>query len=155
MLSVKNRTKLMRITSIAAKIIGLPTPNLTELNNQATTRIANSIAQDITHPLHEYLTPLPSGRRYRTLRCRRALLSRSLMPSVIAALNNKPRWVLCSVVFCIVMVCGLYSDVYYCEYCVLLRLMCEVMSGSSLSVWCKEPMCMATWQQISLWDNKV
>ena len=45
MLSVKNRTKLTRITNMVAKIIGLPTPNLSELNNKAIARIATTITQ--------------------------------------------------------------------------------------------------------------
>lgn len=91
MLSVTNRAKLTRITNTAAKIIGLPTPNLTELNEKSINRLANSIVQDTTHPLHKYITPLPSGRRYRTLKFRRARLGKSLIPAAIAALNSRPR----------------------------------------------------------------
>ncbi|KAJ0008551.1 hypothetical protein NQD34_015966 [Periophthalmus magnuspinnatus] len=40
MLTVKNRTKLIKVTHIPAKIIGLPTPNLTDLNNRAIGRFA-------------------------------------------------------------------------------------------------------------------
>jgi len=90
MLTVTNRVKLTRITHTAAKTIGLPTPNLTELNNKAIARIATSIEQDITNPLNLHLIPLPSGRRYRTMRCRRARLGRSLVPAAIACLNNRP-----------------------------------------------------------------
>ncbi len=92
MLSVKNRSKLTKVSNIAAKVIGLSTPNLTELNNRAITRIAISIEQDSTHPLNEYLDPLPSGRRYRAMRCRRARFGRSLIPSAITYLNNRHRW---------------------------------------------------------------
>ena len=49
MLSVKNWAKLTHITNTAAKIIGHPTTNLTELNNTAPTCIATSTEQDITH----------------------------------------------------------------------------------------------------------
>ena len=91
MLSVTNRAKLTRITNTAAKIIGLPTPNLTELNNRSITRLANTIVQDITHPLNQYIIPLPSGRRYRTTRFRRARFGKSLIPAAIAALNSRPR----------------------------------------------------------------
>ncbi|MEQ2161612.1 hypothetical protein GOODEAATRI_011185 [Goodea atripinnis] len=38
----------------------------------------------------EYLTPLPSGCRYRTLRCRRARFGKSLMSAVKAVLNSRP-----------------------------------------------------------------
>lgn len=43
MLSVTNRTELTRISNMAAKIIGLPTPNLAELNSKDIARIATSI----------------------------------------------------------------------------------------------------------------
>ena len=89
-LSVTNRAKLTRITNTAAKIIGLPTPNLIELNNKSITRLANTIAQDITHPLNQYIIPLPSGRRYRTIKFRRVRLGKSLIPAAIAALNSRP-----------------------------------------------------------------
>ena len=91
MLSVTNRAKLTRITNTAAKLIGLPTPNLTVLNNRSITRIANSIAHDTTHPLKKYFNLLPSGRRYRTLRFKRARFGKSLVPAAIDALNSRPR----------------------------------------------------------------
>ena len=81
MLSVTNLAKLPRITKTAAKIIGLPTPNLTELNNRSITRIANSIVQDTT-PLNKYINLLPSGCRYagrRTLKFGRACFRKSLV----------------------------------------------------------------------------
>ena len=88
--SVENRTKLTRITNMAAKIIGLRAPNLSELNNKAIARIATTIRQDITYPLNHNFTLLPSGCRYRSLRCRRALLSKSLIPAAVATLSNRP-----------------------------------------------------------------
>ncbi len=91
MLSVKNKAKLTRITTTAHKIIGLPTPNLTDLNNRATTLLAISIEQDITHPLNTHLIPLPSGRRHRALRCKRARFGKSLIPVAITTLNERPR----------------------------------------------------------------
>ena len=91
MLSVTNLAKLTRITKTAAKIIGLPTPNLTELNNRSITRIANSIAQDTSHPLNKYINLLPSGRRYRTLKFNRARFRKSLVPAAIEVLNSRPR----------------------------------------------------------------
>ena len=91
MLTVKNRVKLTRVTNIAAKLIGLPTPTLSELNVKAISRIASTIAQDNTHPLNCHFTIMPSGRRYRSLLCRRARYGKSLVPAAIAALNKRPR----------------------------------------------------------------
>ena len=92
MLTVKNRVILTRVTNIAAKLIGLPTVwALSELNLKAISRIASTIAQDNTHPLNCHLTIMPSGRRYRSLLCRRARYGKSLVPAAIAALNKMPR----------------------------------------------------------------
>ena len=87
MLSVKNMVKLTKVSNIAAKVIGPPTPNLIELNNTAIGRFAISVELDSTHPLNEYLAPLPSGRRYRVLRCRRARFGRSLIPQSLSILT--------------------------------------------------------------------
>ncbi|KAJ0012409.1 hypothetical protein NQD34_016743 [Periophthalmus magnuspinnatus] len=88
MLTVKNRNSFTKITHLASKIIGLPTPSLSQLNSKAITRIAQTITQDHTHPLHRYFTLLPSGRRYRTLRCNKARFKNSLIPTAIINLNN-------------------------------------------------------------------
>lgn len=58
-LSVRNKAELTCITARAAKIIRLPTPNLTDLKNQAITFIATSIGQDVTHPLNIHLIAPP------------------------------------------------------------------------------------------------
>lgn len=90
-ITVKNRSKLTSISRKASKIIGLPTPILTDMNSKAIVHIASTIEQDINHPLNHHLIPLPSGLRYRTLCCRRARLARSLIPSTIETLNTRPR----------------------------------------------------------------
>lgn len=61
-LSVKNRAKLLGITTGAGRMIGLLTSNV---NTVAVKCIAISVEQDIAHPLNTHLTPLPSGLRYR------------------------------------------------------------------------------------------
>ncbi len=91
MLSISNRNKLTKITHIASKIINHPTPILTELNLRAVTCLARAITVDPDHPLHPHFTLLPSGRRYRTLRWRRARFNKSFVPSAISALNNLPQ----------------------------------------------------------------
>ena len=87
-LPMPNRNKLFSITRIASKIIGLPTPSLSDLNDKAITRLALSITNDTDHPLYRYFTIMPSGRRYRTLKWKKVRFSRSFVPSAIAALNN-------------------------------------------------------------------
>lgn len=66
--------------------------NLSELKYKAITRIAITIAQDATHPLNHHLDILPSGCRYRSLRCRRAHFGKSLLPAAIAAQNKATCW---------------------------------------------------------------
>lgn len=66
----------------------LPTPNLCDLNHKAVVRLAHTIANDSDHPLNPHFTLLPSGCRYRALKCRRARFSKSFVPSARAALNN-------------------------------------------------------------------
>ena len=83
---------------------------LTVLNNKSITRLAITIAQDITHPLNQYIIPLPSGRRYRTIKFRRTRLGKSLIPAAIAALNSRPRWSVCPLLCChISCLCVRYS----------------------------------------------
>ena len=90
MLTTSNKNTLTRITHHASKIIGLPTPNLSDLNNTAITRRALGIAHDPSHPLNSSFVMLPSQRRYRTLACKRARYSRSFVPSAITSLNKAP-----------------------------------------------------------------
>ena len=87
----------------AAKIIVLPTPNLSELNNKSITRLANTIAQDIPHPLNQYITPLPLGRRYRTIKFRRAGQDLS-----------RPHWSVCPLLCCHVS-CHCRHCCYVCD----------------------------------------
>ncbi len=156
-LSVTNQAKLTRITNTAAKIIGLPTPNLTELNNRSITRLANTIAQDITHPLHQYIIPLPSGRRYRTIKFRRACLGKSLIPTAIAALNSRPRWSVCLLLHCRCHRSPLLC-LAICCCCCCLSVKCTVVFHRVLllslsALWCamlSSSVMYSQWRRISL-----
>ena len=55
MLSVTNRAKLTCITNTAAKIIGLPTPNLTELNKKSI-KLNSTRHHSSTAPIHHPVT---------------------------------------------------------------------------------------------------
>ena len=82
LLSVVNRNKLLKVSNTAAKIIGLPTPSLSQLCEAATLRKARALAADTDHPLNEHFCVLPSGRRYRCIKCRKARFGKSFVPSV-------------------------------------------------------------------------
>lgn len=67
------------------------THNLSERNCKAITHIANAIPQNIAQPLSHHFTVLASGRRYRSLRCRRTRFDKSLVLVAIADLNMGTR----------------------------------------------------------------
>ncbi len=89
MLPLNNKNKLLRVTHTCSKIIGLPTPSLPDLINDAIIRKSLHIAHDHHHPLHPYFTLLPSGRRFRQLSYRTSRFSKSFVPSAITALNSR------------------------------------------------------------------
>ncbi len=54
-----------------------------------------SIIKESSHPNHRLFTPLPLGRRYRSLRCCTSRLRNSFFPSAISLLNSNLRcWTL-------------------------------------------------------------
>ncbi len=88
MLTVVNRNKLLKIPNLASKIIGIPTPKLSDCVTSATIRKAHIILNDPDHPLHRYFILLPSGHRYRLPMCKRTNFSKSFVPTEIRALNT-------------------------------------------------------------------
>lgn len=87
-LTVTSKNKLIKISNLASKIIHLPTPSLTDANDKAITRLAHTIANSPDHPLNQFFTFLPSGRRYRTVDWQKAHFKKSFVPSAITALNK-------------------------------------------------------------------
>ena len=90
-LSVKNRNKLLKISHVSAKIIGLPTPKLSEIINHAILKKAWAVATESDHPLSTFFHVLPSQRRYRCIKCKTCRFSRNFVPVAIRMLNAK--WV--------------------------------------------------------------
>ena len=72
----------------AEKIYGRKNPTLHSLVEKAAVRKAESIVKTPDHPLCEEFDLLSSGRRYRTIMCKKAKFSRSFVPSAIKTLNN-------------------------------------------------------------------
>ena len=91
-LSVKNRNRLLKISHVSAKIIGLPTPKLTEIINHAILKKARAVATESDHPLSTFFLVLPSQRRYHCIKCKTCRYSRSFVPVAIRMLNAK--WVI-------------------------------------------------------------
>ena len=91
-LSVKNHNRLLKISHVSAKIIGLPTPKLSEIINHAILKKARAVATESDHPLSTFFHVLPSQRRYRCIKCKTSRYSRSFVPVAIRMLNAK--WVI-------------------------------------------------------------
>ena len=88
-LSVSNRTRLLNIPHDAAKIIGLPTPMLSQMIDYAMLKKACAVAAESDHPLFTtYFHVLLSRRRYRCIDCKTARYSRSFVPVAIRMLNT-------------------------------------------------------------------
>ena len=88
-LSVKNRNRLLKISHVSAKIIGLPTPKLSEIIDHAILKKARAVATESDHPLSTFFHVLPSQRRYRCIKCKTSRYSRSFVPVAIRMLNTK------------------------------------------------------------------
>ena len=88
-LSVKNRNRLLKISHVSAKIIGLPTPMLSEIIDHAILKKARAVATESDHPLSTFFHVLPSRRRYRCIKCKTSRYSRSFVPVAIRMLNAK------------------------------------------------------------------
>lgn len=52
------------------------------------THVTHTTSQDATHPLNCHFQLLPSRRTFSSIRCNKAIFSRSLIPSAISALNK-------------------------------------------------------------------
>ena len=59
-LSVKTRNRLLKISHISAKIIGLPTPMLSEIIDNAILQKARAVATESDRPLYTFFHVLPS-----------------------------------------------------------------------------------------------
>ena len=90
LLSLSNRNKLIKFTHTASKVIGLPTPSLPLLTERACLRKAWAIERDLDHPLSQHFETLPSGRRFRSIKCNTNRLKHSFIPHAITLLNKQP-----------------------------------------------------------------
>ena len=88
LLSISNRNKLLKFTHIASKVIGLPTPSLPQLTERACLRKARAIERDQDHPLSHTFESLPSGRRFRSIKCNTNRYKHSFIPHAITLLNK-------------------------------------------------------------------
>lgn len=92
-LSVTEKNKLYKVSNTASKIIGLPVPSISAINDKTLLRKARAVSGDTSHPLNPEFELLPSGRRYRTSKGRKVKFRSSFVPSAIKRLNamSSPR----------------------------------------------------------------
>uniref|UniRef100_A0AAQ4Q545 Reverse transcriptase domain-containing protein n=1 Tax=Gasterosteus aculeatus aculeatus TaxID=481459 RepID=A0AAQ4Q545_GASAC len=86
--STMDRKRPQRVVRTAEKIIKTPLPSLQSIYHRRVHRRAASIFKDPTHPQHGLFTLLPSGRRYRSAKCRTTRLKNSFFPTAIRVINS-------------------------------------------------------------------
>ena len=112
-LSISNLTRLLKISQVAAKIIGLPTPMLLAILKKA-----RAVAAESGQLLLTYFHILPSLRRCHCIKCKTARYSRSFVPvRMIISDIYANGFAFCVVTFCIssvfcdnlaIMICTMY-----------------------------------------------
>lgn len=88
--TAENRKALQRVIKTAERITGTQLPRLEDIYRTRCIRRVKGIIRDSTHPGHCLFTPLPSGRRYRTLSARTTRLKNSFYHRAVTLLNSIP-----------------------------------------------------------------
>ena len=79
----------VRVVKTASRIIGRDLPSLEILNQQRLLGRATLISQDTSHPAHDLFEPLPSSRRFRSIKTRTNRFSTSFFPLAVQALSKQ------------------------------------------------------------------
>ena len=87
-LNLKDSNSLKRIVNRARKIINIEIPSLDCVYRKLVKKKANKIVKYSNHPLHHKYAVLPSGRRYRSIRCNSVKYSKAFLPTSIKLLNS-------------------------------------------------------------------
>ncbi|KAK2188224.1 hypothetical protein NP493_139g01016 [Ridgeia piscesae] len=85
----KETLRLNRVVKTASRIIGRELPSLEILYQQRLLGKANLISQDSSHPAHDLFEPLPSSRRFRSIKTRTNRFSASFFPLAIQTLSKQ------------------------------------------------------------------
>ena len=90
-LTLKNRARLVRVVSLAEKIIGSKQNQLSDLYHQSVKIKSIKIIRDQTHPLNYAFETLPSGRQLKLPLARKNCFKfkRSFIPSAMTTLNSE------------------------------------------------------------------
>ncbi|KAM4541264.1 uncharacterized protein V3H82_023100 [Fundulus diaphanus] len=76
-----------RVVRTAEWIIGGPLPSIKDISFQRCMSRACNIIRDPSHPHHGLFSPLPSGKRFRSICCRSSRFCKSFFPAAIRLLN--------------------------------------------------------------------
>ena len=87
----KETLRLNRVVKTASRIIGRDLPSLEILYQQRLLGRATLISQDTSHPAHDLFEPLPSSRRFRSIKTRTNRFSTNFFPLAVQALS-KQKW---------------------------------------------------------------
>ena len=87
--TAKDRKVLRSVVRSAEFIIGRELPALQDIFHTRCIRKAGRILKDCYHPSFRLFSPLPSGRRYRSIRSRTRRLESSFFPRAIRFLNGQ------------------------------------------------------------------
>ena len=85
----KETLRLNRVVKTVSRIIGRDLPSLEILYQQRLLGRATLISQDTSHPAHDLFEPLPSSRRFRSIKTRTNRFSTSFCPLAVQALSKQ------------------------------------------------------------------
>ncbi|KAI4877315.1 hypothetical protein NFI96_002515 [Prochilodus magdalenae] len=85
--TASDQTSLQRVVRTAERIIRTSLLSVQDLYPSQCRSRATKMVRDSTHPVHGLFRLLPSGKRYCSMRCRTARLSKSFFPQAIRLLN--------------------------------------------------------------------
>ena len=87
-ITLKQKLQLNRIVNTASKIIGCSLPTLEDIHLKRVKRRSEKIIKDSSHPANHLFKKLPSGRRFRTLKCGTTRSRKSFFPCAIQTMNE-------------------------------------------------------------------
>jgi len=86
-LTVAEKEALQRVMKATQRTFDFSLPPIGDVYTIRCRERALTILHDLTHPSHELFTPMPSGRRLRSIRARTPRLKVSFYPEAVRLLN--------------------------------------------------------------------
>ena len=84
------RKQLDRVVRMASKITGHDLPSVSSIYTARTKRKMLKVIADPSHPACSLLTPLPSGKRLQSFKCKSSRLRNRTYPEAVRLLNSDP-----------------------------------------------------------------